>query len=61
MSKKFDPDPVDKHAEDPEKAIKEDRKQSRLDKELEDTFPASDPLSETQPKRSRKSDELHDR
>jgi hypothetical protein len=54
MSKKFDPDPVDKHAEDPEKAIKEDRKQSRLDKELEDTFPASDPLGETQLKPSRK-------
>ncbi len=54
MSKKFDPDPVDKHAEDLKTAIKEDRKQSRLDKELEDTFPASDPVSETQPKPSRK-------
>jgi hypothetical protein len=54
MSKKFDPDPVDKHAEDPKKAIKENRKQSQLDKELEDTFPASDPVSETQPKPSRK-------
>jgi hypothetical protein len=32
MSKEFDP--VDKHAEDPKTAIKEDRKQSRLDKEL---------------------------
>ena len=53
MSKKFDPDPVDKHAEDSKTAIKEDRKQSRLDKELEDTFPASDPVSETQPKPSR--------
>jgi len=53
MSKKFDPDPVDKHAEDPKTAIKEDRKQSRLDKELEDTFPASDPASEVQPKPSR--------
>lgn len=54
MSKKFDPDPVDKHAEDPNKASKEDRKQSRLDKELKDTFPASDAVSETQPKPSRK-------
>ena len=53
MSEKFDPDPVDKHAEDPKTAIKEDRKQSRLDKELEDTFPASDPASEIQPKPSR--------
>lgn len=53
MSKKFDLDPVDKHAEDPKTAIKEDRKQSRLDKELEDTSPASDPVSETQPKPSR--------
>jgi hypothetical protein len=53
MSKKFDPDPVDKHAEDPKTAIKEDRKQLRLDKELEDTFPASDPASEIQLKPSR--------
>lgn len=53
MSKKFDPDPVDNHAEDPKKAIMKDRNQSRLDKKLEDTFPASDPVSETQPKPSK--------
>lgn len=54
MAKPFDPAPVDKHAEDPKTAVKEDRKQSRLDEGLEDTFPASDPVSETQPKPSRK-------
>jgi hypothetical protein len=53
MSEKFDPAPHDKHAVDPETARKDDQKQSRLDKELEDTFPASDPTSETQPKPSK--------
>jgi hypothetical protein len=42
-SEKFDPAPTDKQAENPKTTIKEDRKQSRLDEELEDTFPASDP------------------
>lgn len=51
--KKFDPAPVDKHAEDPKKALKADERHSRLEKELEDTFPASDPSSETQPKPSK--------
>lgn len=53
MADKFDPAPVDKHAQSPSEAVKEDLKHKRLDKELEDTFPASDPTSETQPKPSK--------
>jgi hypothetical protein len=51
MAEKFDPAPHDKHAEDPKKAVKADKEMhSRLEKGLEDTFPASDPVSITQPK-----------
>lgn len=53
MSDKFDPAPVDKLAQDPREAAEADSKQSRLEKELKDTFPASDPTSETQPKPSK--------
>ena len=52
MSKEFNPAPHDKHAEDPKKALEADKKQTKLEKGLEDTFPASDPVSETQPKPS---------
>jgi hypothetical protein len=49
---KFDPAPVDKHADDPKQAARADKtKHEKLDKGLEDTFPASDPVSETQPKK----------
>ncbi|WP_426413239.1 hypothetical protein [Bradyrhizobium ganzhouense] len=51
--KKFDPAPTDKLAEDPKKAIKADLKLSRLDQSLEETFPASDPVSATQPRPSK--------
>jgi hypothetical protein len=47
MSAKFDPAPDDKHDVDPKKAIDADKKHKDLEKGLEDTFPASDPLSET--------------
>jgi hypothetical protein len=50
---KFDPGPIDKHAVDPKKAVEADRKHKDLEKGLEDTFPASDPVSETQPKPSK--------
>ena len=53
MSKEFNPAPHDKHAEDPKKAVKADKKQTKLEQGLEDTFPASDPVSETQPKPSK--------
>ena len=53
MSKKFNPAPPDKHAEDPKQAVQLDKQQKKLEKGLEDTFPASDPASETQPKPSK--------
>jgi hypothetical protein len=45
MSKEFDPAPHE--------AVKADKKQTKLEQGLEDTFPASDPVSETQPKPSK--------
>lgn len=53
MSKEFDPAPRDKHADDPKQAVQADKKHKKLEKGLEDTFPASDPVSETQPKPSK--------
>jgi hypothetical protein len=53
MKKKFDPAPVDKLAEDPKQAIKADLKSTELDEGLEETFPASDPVSATEPKPSK--------
>ena len=50
MSKEFNPAPHDKHADDAKEAVKADKK---LEKGLEDTFAASDPVSETQPKPSK--------
>jgi hypothetical protein len=50
MAQKFDPAPTDKHATDPKQAQKSDKETpSKLDKGLEDTFPASDPVSSTEP------------
>jgi hypothetical protein len=53
MSDKFNPAPTDKHAADPKKEAAADKKQSELEKGLEGTFPASDPVSETLPKPSK--------
>ena len=54
MTEKFDPAPHDKHAEDPKTALKEDREmRKQLDKGLRDSFPASDPVSMTQPSPSK--------
>jgi hypothetical protein len=51
--KKFDPAPTDKHADDPKQARKADKDiHDKLDKGLEGTFPASDPVSSAQPARS---------
>ncbi|MVT64945.1 hypothetical protein GPL21_07475 [Bradyrhizobium pachyrhizi] len=51
--KKFNPAPIDKLAVDPKKAIEADMKLTNLEEGLEETFPASDPVSETQPKPSK--------
>jgi hypothetical protein len=50
MAEKFNPAAHDKHAEDPRKARKADREiHEKLEAGLEDTFPASDPVSAAQP------------
>jgi hypothetical protein len=50
MAEKFDPAPHDKHAVDPREAARLDRAhRAKLDTGLEDTFPASDPVSASQP------------
>ena len=50
MSEKFDPAPFDRHAADPDEALKADAAtHARLQSGLVDTFPASDPVSEVQP------------
>jgi hypothetical protein len=54
MAEKFDPTRHDVHAEDPKEAIKADKEMhERLEKGLEGTFPASDPVSATQPCKSK--------
>ena len=53
--KKFNPAPPDKHADDPKQARKADKEMhDALDKGLEGTFPASDPVSSTQPAKSKR-------
>ena len=50
MAEKFDPAAFDKHAVDPKVALKADRDMhKKLDAGLVETFPASDPVSATQP------------
>jgi hypothetical protein len=54
MTKPFDPAPLDKHADDPREAARADKaKQDKLDEGLQGSFPASDPASETQPKKGK--------
>jgi hypothetical protein len=54
MTGKFDPAPHDKHAADPGEAASADRDIcARLETGLIDSFPASDPVSATQPAPSR--------
>lgn len=54
MPDKFDPAPHDKHAVSVKEAAKADRKQhNELKSGLEDSFPASDPVSATQPAKSK--------
>jgi hypothetical protein len=47
MAEKFDPAPHDKHADPADKHHK--KKGDELEKGLEESFPASDPPSSTQP------------
>jgi hypothetical protein len=50
MLEKFDPAPIDKNAVDLQEAAAVDReKHAKLEAGLIDTFPASDPVSATQP------------
>ena len=54
MAEKFNPAPADKHAADPKQAQKADKDMhDKLHKGLEDTFPASDPVSSAQPAKSK--------
>ncbi len=53
MAEKFNPAPVDKHSANPKAAQAADKEMhNRLEEGLEDTFPASDPVSITQPAKS---------
>jgi len=55
MADKFDPAPKDKHAADPKEAQKADKEiHDNLNKGLEGTFPASDPVSTVQPAKSKR-------
>ena len=55
MTDKFDPAPKDKHAADPKQAQKADKEMhGKLNKGLEGTFPASDPVSTVQPAKSKR-------
>ncbi|MFB9264125.1 hypothetical protein ACFFWD_13230 [Bradyrhizobium erythrophlei] len=57
MAEKFDPAAHDKHAQDSREALVADREaHARLQAGLEGSFPASDPVSVTQPAPTR-----HDR
>jgi hypothetical protein len=54
LAEKFNPAAHDKHAADPKEARKADREtHAKLEAGLMDTFPASDPVSATQPAKSR--------
>lgn len=54
MTEKFDPAPHDKYATGVKEAVRADRKtHEELETALQDTFPASDPVSATQPERSK--------
>ena len=59
MADKFDPAPKDKHAADPKEAQKADKEMhDKLNKGLEGTFPASDPVSTAKSKRDAKANSL---
>jgi hypothetical protein len=47
--KKFNPAPLDKHADDPKQARKADKEMHDALDKVRATIPASDPVSSTQP------------
>jgi hypothetical protein len=50
MSAKFNPAPLDRHAADPKEAAQADKAtHNELQKGRKESFPASDPISATQP------------
>jgi hypothetical protein len=54
MVEKFDPAPLDKHAADSQDAAEADRQAHEdLTRGLVGTFPASDPVSATQPAKTK--------
>ena len=54
MGDKFNPAPIDRHAASPKEAAKADKAtDNELQKGLKDSFPASDPVSVTQPSPSK--------
>ena len=54
MAEKFEPARHDKHADHPGEAARADRRiHTRLEEGLIDSFPASDPVSATQPSPSK--------
>jgi hypothetical protein len=54
MTEKFNPAPHDKHADKLREARKDDHERhGKLDAGLEDSFPASDPVSVAQPSPSK--------
>ncbi|MET4036827.1 hypothetical protein ABIB94_008797 [Bradyrhizobium sp. JR7.2] len=59
MSEKFNPAPTDKHAADSKQEMRSDKKQDdELERGLKDSFPASDPVSRTQPTKAAPNAEL---
>jgi hypothetical protein len=52
MTEKFNPAPVDKHAEPAKSNSHEKKADDELEKGLKDSFPASDPASSTQPSKA---------
>jgi hypothetical protein len=59
MVEKFDPAPIDKSAPDPQEAAAVDLEMhAKLEAGLIDTFPASDPVSATQPAPSKHDGDL---
>jgi hypothetical protein len=59
MAEKFDPAPIDKNAAYPQEAAAVDlEKHAKLEAGLIDTFPASDPVSATEPAQSKHDGDL---
>jgi hypothetical protein len=52
MPDKYNPAPVDKHAVDPRQVLRSDKNRDKLEKDLQDTFPASATPSSAEPSKS---------